>query len=112
MQSWGYLVQRASRISLNLTNLLSRVPKLENHEARQMPSSQGAIAEYSELRIQGRIVLNLWRLLRQEVSEGCSKNVGLLKKSTEFLKIVLCPIKGAQPKIESLKIFVNLDFGF
>jgi DNA polymerase zeta len=68
MQSWGYLVQRASRINLNLPNLISRVPKLECNEVKQMQSSQGAIAEYSDLRIQGRIVLNLWRLLRQEVS--------------------------------------------
>jgi len=66
MESWGYLVQRAARLGLNLPNLLSRVPKSESHEARQAQSSQGTIAEYSDLKIPGRIVLNLWRLLRHE----------------------------------------------
>ncbi|CAB3369259.1 Hypothetical predicted protein [Cloeon dipterum] len=68
MHSWGYVVQRAARIGLNLPNIMSRVPKTESHEARHMDVSQGAIVEYSDLKIPGRVVLNLWRLLRHEVA--------------------------------------------
>ncbi|XP_065331760.1 DNA polymerase zeta catalytic subunit isoform X2 [Cloeon dipterum] len=68
MHSWGYVVQRAARIGLNLPNIVSRVPKTESLEARHIDVSQGAIVEYSDLKIPGRVVLNLWRLLRHEVA--------------------------------------------
>ncbi|XP_059486071.1 DNA polymerase zeta catalytic subunit isoform X2 [Neocloeon triangulifer] len=68
MDSWGYLVQRAARLGLNLPNIISRVPKTKTNEVRQMDMSQGAIVEYSDLKIPGRIVLNLWRIMRNEIA--------------------------------------------
>ena len=72
MSSWGYLSCRASTLGLNMYPLLSRLPaglresKLQSEEDN--PGAQYDANHTSEIRIVGRTVLNVWRLLRSEVA--------------------------------------------
>ncbi|XP_069743731.1 DNA polymerase zeta catalytic subunit isoform X2 [Narcine bancroftii] len=68
MHSWSYLFQRASALEVNLCQMVSRVPD-ENKENRFAAERDeyGATA-MSEINIVGRIVLNVWRMMRSEVS--------------------------------------------
>ena len=72
MLSWGYLLQRGTFLGILLQNQLSRIP------AGGYPDRHGGIPEdiieggymvekNSDITICGRIVLNLWRILRVEV---------------------------------------------
>nr|CAD7439604.1 unnamed protein product [Timema bartmani] len=62
MQSWGYLFQRAFGLGVNLCPLVSRVP-LATRDSFMMDSQ-----EEGEMKVAGRVVLNVWRLMRNEVS--------------------------------------------
>nr|CAD7400920.1 unnamed protein product [Timema cristinae] len=62
MQSWGYLFQRAFSLGVNLVPLVSRVPLAVRDSF--MTNSQ----EEGEMKVAGRVVLNVWRLMRNEVS--------------------------------------------
>lgn len=57
MLSWGYLLQRAQIINHNLLTLLSRI----KDNSRSFSDDDG-------LKITGRILLNIWRLLRHEIA--------------------------------------------
>lgn len=65
MLSWGYLLQRAYVLSINLVSELARVRVLTRFEDDQKEPKE----DDSELQLAGRIVLNLWRFLRHEVSK-------------------------------------------
>lgn len=65
MLSWGYLLQRAYVLSINLVSELARVRVLTRFEDDQKETKE----DDSELQLAGRIVLNLWRFLRHEVSK-------------------------------------------
>lgn len=62
MLSWGYLIERGFVLGLNLLSQLSRI-KEDNESA----ASKFTNKDY-DLRIPGRIVLNVWKLMRHEVS--------------------------------------------
>nr|CAD7426301.1 unnamed protein product [Timema monikensis] len=62
MQSWGYLFQRAFSLGVNLVPLVSRVP-LAVRDSFMTDSQEGG-----EMKVAGRVVLNVWRLMRNEVS--------------------------------------------
>lgn len=68
MHSWGYLLQRAAALSVNLCQMISRVPddKIENRFSTER-DEYGSDA-MSEINIVGRITLNLWRIMRNEVA--------------------------------------------
>ncbi|XP_031203625.1 DNA polymerase zeta catalytic subunit isoform X2 [Mastomys coucha] len=68
MHSWGYLLQRAAALSVDLCHMISRVPddKTENRFAAER-DDYGADT-MSEINIVGRITLNLWRIMRNEVA--------------------------------------------
>uniref|UniRef100_A0A4W5MVD9 DNA polymerase zeta catalytic subunit n=1 Tax=Hucho hucho TaxID=62062 RepID=A0A4W5MVD9_9TELE len=68
MRSWGYLLQRASELSVDLCQQLSRVPgdAKENHFAAER-DEYGADT-MTEIHIIGRIVINLWRIMKTEVT--------------------------------------------
>uniref|UniRef100_A0A674C2Q5 DNA polymerase zeta catalytic subunit n=1 Tax=Salmo trutta TaxID=8032 RepID=A0A674C2Q5_SALTR len=68
MRSWGYLLQRASALSVDLCRQLSRVPgdAKENHFAAER-DEYGADT-MTEIHIIGRIVINLWRIMKTEVT--------------------------------------------
>lgn len=64
MQSWGYILQRANVLGLNLIQELSRVPcQTEGKEWNEVDDNNGL----SGLNVTGRIVLDVWRLFRSEV---------------------------------------------
>jgi hypothetical protein len=66
MLSWGYLFHRAYTLQINLGPLLSRVPtaSTHNHHTEDESTASNLI---EEIRVTGRIVLNVWRLMRHEV---------------------------------------------
>lgn len=71
MVSLGYLLQRSTILGIPLHNLLSRIP--ENIPDRPVANTEDVIEggymveKNSDINIPGRIVLNLWRILRVEV---------------------------------------------
>lgn len=70
MLSWGYVLQRASTLSVNLAQALSRVPSAKKSSHITKEQDEYGADHMSEIHIAGRIVLNLWRLLRHEVNHG------------------------------------------
>ncbi|KAI4567284.1 hypothetical protein MJT46_008497 [Ovis ammon polii x Ovis aries] len=68
MHSWGYLLQRAAALSVDLCQMISRVPddKTENRFAAER--DEYGSDTMSEINIVGRITLNLWRIMRNEVA--------------------------------------------
>lgn len=72
MLSWGYLLQRATFLGIPIYNCLTRIPT--GNADRVLPNQDdivegGYIVEKnSDIAIVGRIVLNLWRILRPEVN--------------------------------------------
>jgi len=66
MHSWGYLRDRCHHLGRNMSKELSRLIT-ENEQT----SEYNEEIRNSELRIKGRIVLDVWRLLRHEVKQFC-----------------------------------------
>uniref|UniRef100_A0A8C8FQF4 DNA polymerase zeta catalytic subunit n=1 Tax=Oncorhynchus tshawytscha TaxID=74940 RepID=A0A8C8FQF4_ONCTS len=68
MRSWGYLLQRASALGVDLCQQLSRVPgnAKENHFAAERDEYRADTV--TEIHIIGRIVINLWRIMKTEVT--------------------------------------------
>ncbi|XP_039981481.1 DNA polymerase zeta catalytic subunit isoform X2 [Xiphias gladius] len=68
MRSWGYLLQRAAVLRVDLCQQLSRVPgdSKENHFTTDR-DEYGADT-MTEISITGRITLNLWRVMKTEVT--------------------------------------------
>jgi len=66
MLSWGYLIQRAYALQINLGPLVSRVPTA-SADNRHSGNESTASALTKEIRVTGRIMLNIWRLMRHEV---------------------------------------------
>ncbi|PRD33108.1 UNVERIFIED_CONTAM: Rev3l [Trichonephila clavipes] len=72
MLSWGYLIERANFLNMNLPSMLSRLltkkeePKFEHVLEDNTVTDQ--TADIDRINIPGRIVLNLWRLLRKEIT--------------------------------------------
>ncbi|KAJ3606662.1 hypothetical protein NHX12_026181 [Muraenolepis orangiensis] len=68
MRSWGYLLQRASALGIDLCQKLSRIPG-DSRDNRFTADRDGYGADtMSEINIIGRIVLNLWRIMKTEVT--------------------------------------------
>jgi DNA polymerase zeta len=66
MLSWGYLFQRAYTLQINLGPLVSRVPTA--YADNQHTENESAASNLNEeIRLTGRIMLNIWRLMRHEV---------------------------------------------
>ncbi|XP_054590029.2 DNA polymerase zeta catalytic subunit isoform X1 [Nothobranchius furzeri] len=68
MNSWGYLLQRAAALGVDLCPQLSRVPgdSKQNHFSAER-DEYGADT-MTEINIIGRITLNLWRVMKTEVT--------------------------------------------
>ncbi|KAJ6660281.1 hypothetical protein lerEdw1_017981 [Lerista edwardsae] len=71
MHSWGYLLQRAAALDVDLCQMISRVPddKKENRFAQER--DEYGSDTMSEINIVGRVVLNVWRIMRNELEEDC-----------------------------------------
>jgi len=63
MHSWGYLRDRCRYLGRNMIKELSRI--IFDNECTY--SEYNEEIKNSEMRIKGRIVLDVWRLLRHEV---------------------------------------------
>ncbi|XP_046836193.1 DNA polymerase zeta catalytic subunit isoform X1 [Vespa crabro] len=62
--SWGYIFQRASNMGFKLFPLyISRTPNISSSYGSQM-----FFKEDSEIRIPGRVFLNVWRIMRHEIA--------------------------------------------
>ncbi|XP_015276270.1 PREDICTED: DNA polymerase zeta catalytic subunit-like [Gekko japonicus] len=68
MHSWGYLLQRAAALGVDLCQMVSRVPddKKENRFAPEQ--DEYGSDTMSEINIVGRVILNIWRIMRNEVT--------------------------------------------
>ncbi|XP_050171813.1 DNA polymerase zeta catalytic subunit isoform X2 [Myiozetetes cayanensis] len=68
MHSWGYLLQRAAALNVDLCQMISRVPdeKKDNRFAQEL--DEYGSDTMSEINIVGRIMLNIWRMMRNEVN--------------------------------------------
>ncbi len=64
--SWGYLCRRANGLGINLASKLSRLPKNSGDSRFAGPNGSSDID--AELHIAGRILLNVWRLMRSELT--------------------------------------------
>ena len=68
MGSWGYLKTRAAYLGLNLMGQIARVPTATSKQAPPIPKGVYEGHHVSELHVQGRIILNIWKIMRHEVS--------------------------------------------
>lgn len=66
--SWGYLLQRASQLSVNLCAQMSRIPDEKKKSSFKAESDEWGSDHSSEIHIAGRVILNLWRIIRHEVT--------------------------------------------
>eukprot|EP00062_Callorhinchus_milii_P009320 gi/632952995/ref/XP_007892154.1/ PREDICTED: DNA polymerase zeta catalytic subunit [Callorhinchus milii] len=68
MHSWGYLLQRAAVLEVHLCQMISRIPD-DVTENRFSPEKDEYGADtMTEINIVGRIVLNIWRMMRSEIA--------------------------------------------
>lgn len=64
MHSWGYLKDRCHHLGRNMIKELSRITADNEYSYSEFNEE----FTNSEIRIKGRIVLDVWRLLRHEVN--------------------------------------------
>ncbi|XP_023212817.1 uncharacterized protein LOC111615631 [Centruroides sculpturatus] len=71
MLSWGYLIQRAAYLNMNMYKFLSRIPGAKpDYECDNVLSQKDdpVVEPISEFKIIGRVVLNVWKIMRKEVN--------------------------------------------
>lgn len=74
LASWGYVIQRSQVINIDLVPLISRIPsqkvaKFKQAEDENVQHEEFMGFEYdSEYKLHGRILLDVWRLLRGEIA--------------------------------------------
>ncbi|XP_071479193.1 DNA polymerase zeta catalytic subunit-like [Diadema antillarum] len=66
--SWGYLFQRAAFLEVQLCQQISRLPDDPRESHFSADKDAYGADHMSEITIAGRIVLNLWRIIRHEVN--------------------------------------------
>ncbi|ESO87294.1 hypothetical protein LOTGIDRAFT_107156 [Lottia gigantea] len=68
MLSLGYILQRAAHLSLNICPSLSRLPGTKDGNRFSAEKDPWGADYNTEIHIAGRIVLNLWRVLKHEIT--------------------------------------------
>ncbi|KAM3930335.1 DNA polymerase zeta catalytic subunit [Leptodactylus fuscus] len=68
MHSWGYLLQRASALNVDLCQQMSRIPEDTNENRFSADKDEYGSETMSEINVVGRIVLNAWRMMRSEAA--------------------------------------------
>ncbi|KAJ7341843.1 hypothetical protein JRQ81_007346 [Phrynocephalus forsythii] len=68
MHSWGYLLQRAAALNVDLCQMISRVPDDKKENRFASDQDEYGSDTMSEINIVGRIILNIWRIMRNEVA--------------------------------------------
>ncbi|XP_011292459.1 DNA polymerase zeta catalytic subunit [Musca domestica] len=67
MSSWGYIIDRAKYLCLNIAPLLSRVPTQKTREF--VDEDRDSFTDLDvEMKLCGRILLDVWRLMRSEIA--------------------------------------------
>ncbi|XP_052087606.1 uncharacterized protein LOC127724637 isoform X3 [Mytilus californianus] len=66
--SWGYLLQRAAQVGIDLCSQISRIPEEKRASHFSAEKDEYGADNMSEIHIVGRIVINLWRIMRHEVT--------------------------------------------
>uniref|UniRef100_A0A4W6BS74 DNA polymerase zeta catalytic subunit n=1 Tax=Lates calcarifer TaxID=8187 RepID=A0A4W6BS74_LATCA len=68
MHSWGYLLQRAAVLGVDLCQQLSRVPGDSKENRFAADRDEYGADTMTEINVIGRITLNLWRVMKTEVT--------------------------------------------
>ncbi|XP_068432657.1 DNA polymerase zeta catalytic subunit [Clinocottus analis] len=68
MRSWGYLLQRAAALGVDLCQQLSRVPGDSKDNRFAADRDEYGADTMSEINIIGRVTLNLWRTMKTEAT--------------------------------------------
>ncbi|KAM4522166.1 DNA polymerase zeta catalytic subunit isoform 2-T2 [Odontesthes bonariensis] len=68
MHSWGYVLQRAAELGVDLCQQLSRVPGDSKENRFAAERDEYGANTMTEINIIGRITLNLWRVMKTEVT--------------------------------------------
>ncbi|XP_076024079.1 DNA polymerase zeta catalytic subunit isoform X1 [Genypterus blacodes] len=68
MRSWGYLLQRAAALRVDLCQQLSRVPGDSRANRFSADRDEYGADTMTEINVIGRIILNLWRVMKTEVT--------------------------------------------
>ncbi|XP_055088091.1 DNA polymerase zeta catalytic subunit isoform X2 [Periophthalmus magnuspinnatus] len=68
MHSWGYLLQRSSALGVDLCQQLSRVPGDSKDNRFAAERDEYGADTMTEIHIVGRVMLNLWRIMKHEVA--------------------------------------------
>ncbi|XP_061780433.1 DNA polymerase zeta catalytic subunit [Nerophis lumbriciformis] len=68
MQSWGFLLQRAAVVGVDLCQQVSRVPGDSRDNRFTADRDEYGADTMSAINIIGRVVLNLWRIMKTEVT--------------------------------------------
>ncbi|XP_016364240.1 DNA polymerase zeta catalytic subunit-like [Sinocyclocheilus rhinocerous] len=68
MHSWGYLLQRASTLGVDLCQQLSRVPGDAKENRFMAEKDEYGADTMTEIHIVGRVVLNMWRIMKTEAA--------------------------------------------
>ncbi|XP_041831754.1 DNA polymerase zeta catalytic subunit isoform X2 [Melanotaenia boesemani] len=68
LHSWGYLLQRATALGVDLCQQLSRVPGDSKENRFSAERDEYGADTMTEINIIGRITLNLWRVMKTEVT--------------------------------------------
>lgn len=72
MSSWGYVIQRCQAIGIDIIPSISRIPSQKVHkwkardDAVEMENDANEIE--TDIKLHGRILLDVWRLLRGEIA--------------------------------------------
>uniref|UniRef100_A0A1I8QAE6 DNA polymerase zeta catalytic subunit n=1 Tax=Stomoxys calcitrans TaxID=35570 RepID=A0A1I8QAE6_STOCA len=67
MSSWGFIIDRAKYLCLNIAPLLSRVPSQKTRDFVDEDREQFTDLDV-EMKLCGRILLDVWRLMRSEIA--------------------------------------------
>ncbi|XP_054900495.1 DNA polymerase zeta catalytic subunit [Poeciliopsis prolifica] len=68
MHSWGYLLQRAAALGVDLCQQLSRIPGDSKENRFAVERDEYGADTMTEINIIGRVTLNLWRVMKSEVT--------------------------------------------
>ncbi|XP_069017932.1 DNA polymerase zeta catalytic subunit isoform X2 [Embiotoca jacksoni] len=68
MRSWGFLLQRAAALGVDLCQQLSRVPGDSKENRFAAERDEYGASTMTEINIIGRVTLNLWRVMKTEVT--------------------------------------------
>ncbi|XP_078493222.1 uncharacterized protein LOC100183131 [Ciona intestinalis] len=68
MLSWGYLFARAAHLGVDLCRGISRVPGDKTKSKMDAEADAYGADNMSEIHVVGRVMLNIWRLMRTEVA--------------------------------------------